>query len=25
MEKIGLKELNFRFDGDGCKVIYEGK
>ena len=25
MEKEGLKELPFRFDMDGCKVIYEGR
>jgi D-glycero-alpha-D-manno-heptose-7-phosphate kinase len=25
MEKEGSKELPFRFDHDGCKVVYEGK
>ncbi|MEI6059017.1 MAG: galactokinase, partial [archaeon] len=25
MNKAGLKELHFRFDMDGCKLIYEGK
>jgi len=25
MEKAGLKELQFKFDMDGCKVIYDGR
>ena len=25
MEKEGLKELNFKFDTDGCKVVYDGR
>ena len=25
MEKLGLKELPFRFDREGCKILYEGK
>ncbi|MFA5856726.1 MAG: hypothetical protein WC867_05180 [Candidatus Pacearchaeota archaeon] len=25
MEKAGLKELPFKFDMDGCKVLYEGR
>jgi len=25
MEKAGLKELPFRFDREGCKIIYQGK
>ncbi len=25
MEKEGLKELKFKFDLDGCKIIYEGR
>jgi D-glycero-alpha-D-manno-heptose-7-phosphate kinase len=25
MEKVGLKELPFKFDMDGCKVLYEGR
>ena len=25
MEKEGLKELPFRFDREGCKIIYQGK
>jgi len=25
MEKEGLKELPFRFDTEGCKIIYEGR
>jgi D-glycero-alpha-D-manno-heptose-7-phosphate kinase len=25
MEKAGLKELLFKFDSDGCKVIYDGR
>tara|TARA_Y100000034_G_scaffold133699_1_gene199923 strand:+ start:2881 stop:3867 length:987 start_codon:yes stop_codon:yes gene_type:complete len=25
MKKLGLKELAFRFDTEGCKIIYEGR
>lgn len=25
MEKAGLKELQFKFDTDGCKVLYDGR
>lgn len=25
MQKEGLKELNFKFDMDGCKVLYDGR
>jgi D-glycero-alpha-D-manno-heptose-7-phosphate kinase len=25
MKKEGLKELNFKFDHEGCKIIYQGK
>ena len=25
MEKVGLKEMPFRFDKEGCKIIYQGR
>jgi len=25
MQKAGLKELSFKFDNEGCKVLYEGR